>query len=153
MNFFSNPEILRNARIQLRPRKLAVAAVLCAAISIALGYAYSESADGLGGGFTHNGLLHTILIIQGIALVIGGGIACLHAVQREKDQNTFDFQRITRLSPLELTLGKLFGAPLMPFFVFLLLSAGRDRRRHLCADPRNDSSGRLRHTDSRRNRL
>lgn len=50
MDFFSNPEILRNARIQLRPRKLAVAAILCAAISIALGYAYAESADGLGGG-------------------------------------------------------------------------------------------------------
>lgn len=119
MNVFSNPEILRNARIQLRPRKLAIAAVLCAAISIALGYAYANTADGLGGGFTHNGLLHVILIIQGVVLVIGGGISCLHAVQREKDQNTFDFQRITRLSPLELTLGKLFGAPLMPFFVFL----------------------------------
>jgi len=119
MNFFSNPEILRNARIQLRPRKLAIAAALCAAISIALGYAYANTSDGLGGGFTHNGLLHIILIIQGVVLVIGGGIACLHAVQREKDQNTFDFQRITRLSPLELTLGKLFGAPLMPFFVFL----------------------------------
>ena len=118
MNLFSNPEIRRNARTQLRPRKLLIAAVLCAAISIALGYAYAESPDGLAGknGF---GYLHMILIIQGIALVIGGGIACLHAIQREKDQNTFDFQRITRLSPLELTLGKLFGAPLMPFFVFL----------------------------------
>jgi len=119
MNFFSNPEILRNARIQLRPRKLAIAAALCAAISIALGYAYANSSEGLGGGASNNGLLHIILIIQGVVLVIGGGIACLHAVQREKDQNTFDFQRITRLSPLELTLGKLFGAPLMPFFVFL----------------------------------
>lgn len=119
MSLFSNPEILRNARIQLRPRKLAIAAVISAAISIALGYAYANTANGIGGGPNHDGLLHAILIIQGIVLVIGGGIACLHAVQREKDQNTFDFQRITRLSPLELTLGKLFGAPLMPFFVFL----------------------------------
>ena len=119
MNLSSNPEILRNARIQLRPRKLAIAAAISAAISIALGYAYANTTDGIGGGPNHDGLLHAILIIQGIVLVIGGGIACLHAVQREKDQNTFDFQRITRLSPLELTLGKLFGAPLMPFFVFL----------------------------------
>jgi len=119
MNFFSNPEVLRNARIQLRPRKLAIAAVISAAISVALGYAYAHTTDGIGGGPNHDGLLHAILIIQGIVLVIGGGIACLHAVQREKDQNTFDFQRITRLSPLELTLGKLFGATLMPFFVCL----------------------------------
>ncbi|HLW80913.1 MAG TPA: hypothetical protein VKS20_02610 [Candidatus Acidoferrales bacterium] len=118
MNLFSNPEILRNARIQLRPRKLLIAAVICAAISLAVGYAFAESPDGLAGK-DGNSFLHIILIIQAVVLVIGGGIACLHAIQREKDQNTFDFQRITRLSPLELTLGKLFGAPLMPLFVFL----------------------------------
>lgn len=118
MNLFSNPEILRNARIQLRPRKLLIAAFLCAAISLAIGYAFAQSSDGLAGN-NGNSFLHVILIIQAIVLVIGGGIACLHAIQREKDQNTFDFQRITRLSPLELTLGKLFGAPLMVFFVFL----------------------------------
>lgn len=117
MNLFSTPEILRNARIQLRPGKLLVAAGICAAISIALGYGYAKS-SGLAGE-NGNGFLHIILIIQAVVLVIGGGIACLHAIQREKDQNTFDFQRLTRLSPLELTLGKLFGAPLMVFFVFL----------------------------------
>lgn len=117
MNLFSNPEIVRNARIQLRPRKLLIAAVICAAVSLALGYAYAKSPDGLAGA-NGNGLLHVILIIQAVVLVIGGGIACLHAVQREKDQNTFDFQRITRVSPMELTLGKLFGPTLMPLFVF-----------------------------------
>jgi hypothetical protein len=123
MNLFSNPEILRNARIQLRPRKLLIAAGICAAISIVLGYVFFRSDAHLdingavyGSG---RGLLHIILWIQALVLVIGGGIACLHAIQREKDQNTFDFQRLTRLSPLELTLGKLFGAPLMVFFVFL----------------------------------
>ena len=40
-------------------------------------------------------------------------------MQREKDQNTFDSQRLTRLSPWELTLGKLFGPPLMADFIFL----------------------------------
>jgi hypothetical protein len=123
MNLFSNPEILRNARIQLRPRKLLIAAGICAAISIVLGYVFFHSdahisIDGTGYG-PGLGLLHTILWIQAAILVIGGGIACIHAIQREKDQNTFDFQRLTRLSPLELTLGKLFGAPLMVFFVFL----------------------------------
>ena len=123
MSLFTNPEVLRNARMQLRPRKLLIAAGICAAIEIALYYAFfhggvnvDSGGTGYGGG---PGLLHVILIIQALVLVIGGGIACLHAIQREKDQNTFDFQRLTRLSPLELTLGKLFGAPLMVFFVFL----------------------------------
>jgi hypothetical protein len=126
MNLFSNPEILRNARIQLRPGKLLVAAGICAAISIVLGYVFFHgnvdiNGTAVGGGGRGELLLHTILWIQGAVLVIGGGIACIHAIQREKDQNTFDFQRLTRLSPLELTLGKLFGAPLMVFFVFLCL--------------------------------
>lgn len=106
MNLFSNPEILRNARTQLRPRKLLIAAGICAALSLAIGYGYGYSPDGLAGR-GENSFLHIILIIQAVVLVIGGGIACLHAIQREKDQNTFDFQRITRLSPRELTLGKL----------------------------------------------
>ncbi|MGC1105534.1 MAG: hypothetical protein WA876_03275 [Candidatus Acidiferrales bacterium] len=123
MNLFSNPEILRNARIQLRPRKLLIAAAICAVLEIALYYAFFHGGAAVDSGRTAygggSGLLRTILIIQALVLVIGGGIACLHAIQREKDQNTFDFQRLTRLSPLELTLGKLFGPPLMVFFVFL----------------------------------
>lgn len=120
MNLFSNPEVLRNARIQLRPRKLLIAAGICAVLSVAIGYAYAASSDGLGGKYGNGqNFLTTILMIQALILVIGGGIACIHAIQREKDQNTFDFQRLTRLTPLELTLGKLFGTPLMVFFVFL----------------------------------
>lgn len=118
MNLFSNPEILRNARVQLRPKKLLIAAGICAAISLAIGYAFAKTEYGLAGP-QGNGLLHIILILQAVVLVVGGGIACLHAIQREKDQNTFDFQRITRLSPLELTIGKLLGPSLMVFFVFL----------------------------------
>ncbi|HLJ40204.1 MAG TPA: hypothetical protein VKT50_01835, partial [Candidatus Acidoferrales bacterium] len=118
MSVFTNPEIVRNARIQLRPKRMISAAAICAVISLAIAYAYAKSADGLAGE-NGNGFLHIILIIQAVVLVIGGGIACLHAIQREKDQNTFDFQRLTRLTPFELTIGKLFGPPLMVFFVFL----------------------------------
>jgi hypothetical protein len=117
MNLLSNPEIVRNARIQLRPRKLLIAGGLSLAISAAMVYASLHNADKTPG--YAGSLLHIILIIQSIVLVFGGGIACLHAVQREKDQNTFDFQRLTRLSPWELTLGKLFGPPLMADFIFL----------------------------------
>lgn len=125
MNLFSNPEILRNARIQLRPRKMLIAAGICAVVEVALGYAFFYGNGDIQLGSLAYGrgqaLLRTIMWLQAAVLLIGGGIACLHSIQREKDQNTFDFQRITRLTPMELTLGKLFGAPLMVFFVFLCL--------------------------------
>ena len=125
MSLFTNPEIVRNARIQLRPKRMISAAALCAAIEVALiyfflrgGFAVDSTTTVYGGG---QGLLRTILWIQAVVLVIGGGIASIHAIQREKDQNTFDFQRLTRLSPLELTIGKLFGPPLTVYFVFVCL--------------------------------
>lgn len=123
MTLLSNPEVLRNARIQLRPRKMLIAAAICAVLEIALYYAFFHggiSVDGGDGGFGRGyGLLRAVMSIQAIVLAVGGGIACIHAIQREKDQNTFDFQRLTRLSPFELTVGKLFGAPLFAFWVFL----------------------------------
>jgi hypothetical protein len=66
-------------------------------------------------------LLEVAIGAQAYVLLLGGGIACLHAIQREKDNNTFDFQRVTRLTPRELALGKLFGAPAMSYFVALCL--------------------------------
>ena len=62
-------------------------------------------------------LLSTGIVI----LTIGGGIYCLQSIHREKDLNTFDYQRVTRLTPLELTLGKLFGAPSLLYFIALCL--------------------------------
>ncbi|HEV2618042.1 MAG TPA: hypothetical protein VGU63_15705 [Candidatus Acidoferrales bacterium] len=125
MSLFTNPEIVRNARIQLRPKRMISAAALCAALEVALiyfflrgGFAVDSTTTVYGGG---QGLLRTILWIQAAVLVIGGGIASIHAIQREKDQNTFDFQRLTRLSPLGLAIGKLFGPPLMVYFVFVCL--------------------------------
>ena len=54
-------------------------------------------------------------------LAAAGGIACINSIHREKEQNTFDYQRVTRMTPLELTLGKLFGAPVFSYFVCLYL--------------------------------
>src|SRR5262249_48491986 len=58
---------------------------------------------------------------QKITLALGGGMSCWRCVRREREQYTFDFQRITRLSPIELTIGKLFGAPALAYFVTLCL--------------------------------
>ena len=98
---FANPEFVRNVRSQLRPAKVAIAAVIFAVMSLVLVYAMSNvkavpAAGFSGWGF---GLLHLLFWLQALILGAGGGIACVIAIYTEKDQNTYDFQRVTRLSP------------------------------------------------------
>jgi hypothetical protein len=121
---WSNPEFIRNVRAQLRPGKIAATACICAALSIVIGYATSHQNDRqLATGPAGWGLqvLEITFWLQALMLAAGGGIACINSIHREKEQNTFDYQRVTRMSPLELALGKLFGAPVFTYFVFLCL--------------------------------
>jgi hypothetical protein len=108
-----NPELLRNLRIQMRPRRMGVAAAITAIFSLIILPALWSNT----GSASKSGYFVTVLVFQSLALLIGGGVACLQSVSREKELNTFDYQRITRLSPLELAMGKLLGAPAMAYFV------------------------------------
>jgi hypothetical protein len=118
---FSNPELIRNLRIQLRPKRMLVAGAITAILSlIVLPALFSNLGPGGRNGWGEQYLI-TVIVAQAIALLLGGGIACLQAISREKELNTFDYQRITRLSPLELTMGKLLGAPAMAYFIAIWL--------------------------------
>lgn len=111
--FLRNPELIRNLRIHLRPRRMGVAAAITAIVSlIILPALWSNSSAA-----SKSGYFVSVLVFQSIALLLGGGVACLQSISREKELNTFDYQRITRLSPLELAMGKLLGAPAMGYFV------------------------------------
>src|SRR5712671_3943510 len=72
--------------------------------------------------YQQNNYVIALLWSQKITLTLGGAISCWRSVRRERELNTFDFQRITRLSPLELAVGKLFGAPALAYFVTLCLA-------------------------------
>ena len=41
--FFNNPEMLRNARIQLRPGRAIAAVVICAAVSLTTWYSFDRA--------------------------------------------------------------------------------------------------------------
>lgn len=122
--FLSNPEFLRYARSQLRTNKVVPAVVLCLALSVTIGFfalhGKKTSTEDLRMAGSH--LLETCFILQALILAVGGGIACLNSIYSEKEHNTFDYQRITRLSSVELTMGKLFGAPLLMYFICLCLT-------------------------------
>jgi hypothetical protein len=112
-------EILRNARIQLRPKRVIAAVVICLAASItSIAYFfYAPWADSARAG--GQDLLGWTFGIQIAALLIAGGLYCLQSIHREKELNTFDYQRVTRLTPFELVVGKLFGPPAMMYFLVL----------------------------------
>lgn len=119
-NVLVNPELIRNVRINLRPKRMFVAAIVVALTAIvAIPSLLSVFSHGPGATPVTQFYLSTVLVIQAVVLLYGGGIACLQSISREKELNTFDYQRITRLSPLDLAIGKLLGAPSMAYFVFL----------------------------------
>src|SRR5205085_8205269 len=45
--------------------------------------------------------------------------ACVQSVVSEREKKTYDFQRATALTTAEIMVGKLTGAPVMPYFLFL----------------------------------
>jgi len=109
---WENPEFIRNCRAQLRPRRLVLVASIVGALSLVVGYSmYQTNSNGWGRSF-----LVTTLYAQILTLFLGGGVACSRAISQEREQNTFDFQRVTQLTSLELALGKLFGAPAISYF-------------------------------------
>lgn len=119
--FTINPEFLRNARIQLRPGRVVATAIICAAVSVTAWYSFMAQAGPPTRVDNEYALLRFVLQLQVWALLIGGGIYQLLSVHREKELNTFDYQRVTRLTSFELAVGKLFGAPVLTYFVTLCL--------------------------------
>ncbi|MGH9793293.1 MAG: hypothetical protein ACRD5G_00845, partial [Candidatus Acidiferrales bacterium] len=102
MFLFSNPELRRNFRASLRPGRMAAVAAIAAALSLSIGWALYESWDtGDPPGQWGAQLFEIAFWGQLLVLVVGGGFACLPAINREKEQNTFEFQRVTRLTPLD----------------------------------------------------
>jgi hypothetical protein len=117
----TNPELIRNLRMQLRPKRMLMAALITVIVSLIILPALWSNVGGNGRTNWEGEYLATVLVIQAIVVLLGGGMACLQSISREKELNTFDYQRITRLSPLELTLGKLLGAPAMAYFIAIWL--------------------------------
>jgi hypothetical protein len=115
MPLWENPEFIRNCRAQLRPAKLIGAAIIVALLSWVTAYSMEATAQGN----PEWAKQYTAMALSFLLAVLGlgGGLACGLSIYRERERNTFDFQRVTRLTPMELTLGKLFGAPVFAYFL------------------------------------
>ena len=121
--FFENAELRRNLQIELSARRVLTAGIITAVFALIVlpSLLPGNKPVTFGSAAAMTPYLMVLLWSQRITLTLGGAISCWRAVKRERELNTYDFQRITRLSPLELAVGKLFGAPALAYFVTLCL--------------------------------
>jgi hypothetical protein len=60
-----------------------------------------------------------LMLMQFGMLTFWSLLSCTQGISRERERNTWDFQRTTRLAPSELLVGKLLGEPVLAYFIFL----------------------------------
>jgi hypothetical protein len=110
-----NPELVRHVRAAFRPTRVvmlvSVVAVLCTLL-----WLWSGSASGGARGRAY--VMYTSLVwAQFVVLGVWCASACSQAVSRERELKTWDFVRTTRLTAVDILVGKLLGAPILAYAV------------------------------------
>jgi ABC-type transport system involved in multi-copper enzyme maturation permease subunit len=141
MPIWRNPEFVRHLRAELRTtRALTVAAVVVVfAVLTWLGCWGSRASDmavmhryATNLHFTAERLaemdrqtpiivwfnVYIILMYAQLGILTFWSLfSCAQSISSERERKTWDFQRATRLSPGELLTGKLFGEPVLAYFI------------------------------------
>ncbi|MEI6235683.1 MAG: hypothetical protein WCT04_21720 [Planctomycetota bacterium] len=130
MILFNNPEFIRLVRSKLRTRTLItylMTSFLLFGATIAISFAIEKSNSGRwsGGGAisfakVFHGAFYAIVWIQLAAVSLYGVALAAQNVTLEKERITFDFQRLVAMGPVQLTIGKVLGAPAEAFFITLM---------------------------------
>jgi hypothetical protein len=122
MNSISNPEFLRYVRSELRPARAAVIVLstLAGALLMAMFIFEQNQRPGAQDYMWEywGSVFGAIFVASSMILVLWSLLNVSQSVVSERTHRTFDFWRTTRLSPLTLALGKLFGAPLGPWLLY-----------------------------------
>jgi ABC-type transport system involved in multi-copper enzyme maturation permease subunit len=144
LKFWQNPEFVRHLRSELRrTRALSVLAVLVVLwILVGLGcWAQRDSEMQRARRYTDASghptsaelevmeqrnptefwLLYYRTLMSGQVGILTFWVlfSCAQSVSGERERKTWDFQRTTRLSPVELLIGKLLGEPVLAYFIIL----------------------------------
>lgn len=117
-----NPEFLRYVRSELRPARVAVIVLstLAGALLMAM-FIFEQSQHPGARDYIPEYWASTfgaIFVASSMILVLWSLLNVSQSVVSERTHRTFDFWRTTRLSPLTLAVGKLFGAPLSPWLLY-----------------------------------
>jgi hypothetical protein len=122
---WSNPELVRHVRAELRPVRAASAAAVTGVVLLLIWLAARNAGP-------QKVAIAVFGSVVGLQFVFGAlwcALTCGNALSKERVQRTFDFLRTTRLTASELVTGKLLGEPVLGYFVLacslpLSLAAG-----------------------------
>lgn len=105
-----NPEIQRSLWLECSLHRLLAAPLVMGALLYLCSYADAPA-------YT---VEKTFYLLYGIVILIWGGHKAAEAVLEEVNNNTWDFQRLSSLSPWQMTWSKVFGSPIYCWYVGLL---------------------------------
>ena len=109
-----NPEIQRNLWLEFSWHRAIAMPVVLALILLAVSHASSDGEDVKNVFLASFGLFYLIVSLW-------GGYKAASSVVDEVNDNTWDFQRLSALTPWSLTVGKLFGAPSYAWYGGIIL--------------------------------
>ncbi|WP_165247897.1 hypothetical protein [Paludisphaera soli] len=130
--WLDNPILIKHVRSRLRPQAFATSAAITIMIGLCILYgAFQVRGFASGDGFT------ALLVLQFIILAVMGSTQVGASVGSARASGILDFHRVSPQSPLELTFGFLFGAPVreyaltaltLPFMLFCVIMGFPDFR-------------------------
>lgn len=112
------PELARYGASELRPRRLMFGAALSLLVGgcmFLLTIADHHRRD------SGKALFNMVIWVQAAVLLGYGTARVASSVMSERQEGTWDLQRLTPLEPAHLAVGKLLGAPLFPLFLVATL--------------------------------
>jgi hypothetical protein len=112
-DWIDNPIFIKHVRSRLRWQPLAAGAVVVIVLSMCIVWAGYEN-DALWSGRAFEWLA----MLQGVILIIMGASQVSAAVGSARLSGILDFHRVSPLTPAELTLGFIFGAPIREYVLF-----------------------------------
>ncbi len=106
------PDIIRYRRTEASKNRLIAAFFTVQIIGFCIYMAASASSD-------RGKTMHTALLsLQTMVLLFYGTVRTSTSISAEKNDRTWDFQRLTPLTSWEIAIGKLIGAPIFAYFIF-----------------------------------
>jgi hypothetical protein len=142
LNIWNNPEFVRHRRSELRKKRTLIAFAVTLAVCMLLGLFLWTPLPTTVPVDTHlplpspeeakmllaqmvrtqtieffNRYFVVLFYVQGLVFTLWSLVACAQSIASERDKKTWDFQRVTRLSPGELLIGKLLGEPVLGYFI------------------------------------
>jgi hypothetical protein len=112
-----NPEFVRNLWLETTPRRIAWAGLAVVLILFASGVLFGHTAANAS---RLNAVGIAGLIVFLVAALLWGGREAGRAVRIEIGERTWDFQRLSALTPWAMTWGKLFGATSLAWLAALV---------------------------------